>query len=112
MKRALGGAALSLMCGAAAAQDLPQATGQSGFKLRVDALWRDEWTRDVFQAPDQERWRLQIRPRLEIGLKWLLLGVGGEFNHSEDENDVAPGGGTPVLVRDQIARHLLPHCRP
>ena len=100
MKRALGGAALSLMCGAAAAQDLPQATGQSGFKLRVDALWRDEWTREVFQAPDQERWRLQVRPRLEIGLKWLLLGVGGEFNHSDDENDVAPGGGTPVLVRD------------
>ncbi|HEY7510324.1 MAG TPA: putative porin [Vicinamibacteria bacterium] len=102
MTRASTLAVLTVLCGAAAAraQSVPQATEQYGFQFNGDALWRDEWTRDVFQGPNQERWRLQVRPRVEVGLKWLLLGVGAEFNHSEDENDEAPGGGTPALVRD------------
>ena len=85
---------------AARAQDVHHATEQYSFQFKGDALWRDEWTRDVFQAPNQERWRLQVRPRVEIGLKWLLLGVGADFNYSEDENDVTPAGPPPALVRD------------
>jgi hypothetical protein len=86
---------------ALAQQDVPQATEQYSFQARADGLLRQEWTRNLFQAPDQDRWRIQVRPRVELGLKWLLLGAGAEFNHSEDENDVPPAGAAALaLVRD------------
>jgi hypothetical protein len=84
-----------------AQQDVPQAREQYSLQLRVDGLLRQEWTRNLFQAANQDRWRIQVRPRLEIGVKWLLLGVGAELNHSEDENDVPPAGAAALaLVRD------------
>jgi hypothetical protein len=97
---ALGFAVLGT--GTAGAQpDVPQATEQYSFELRADGLLRQEWTRNLFEGPDQDRWRIQVRPRLELGVKWLLLGVGAEFNHSEDENDVPPSGAAALgLVRD------------
>jgi hypothetical protein len=70
-------------------------------EFKADALLRQEWTQDIFQAPDQDRWRIQVRPRLELGVSAFRLGVGAEFNHSEDENDVPPPGATTLaLVRD------------
>ena len=94
-----------LAAGAARAQDpadTPQAQEQYSFQIKADGLLRQEWTRRLFQgAPDQERWRIQVRPRLELGVKWLLLGVGAEFNHSEDDNTALPAGATTLaLVRD------------
>jgi hypothetical protein len=84
-----------------AQQDVPQASEQYSFQLRADGLLRQEWTRNFFEGPNQDRWRIQVRPRLELGLKWLLLGVGADFNHSEDENDVPPAGAsTLALARD------------
>jgi hypothetical protein len=84
--------------------DVPQAPEQYSFQIKADALLRQEWTRNLFQAADQERWRIQIRPRLDAGVKWLLLGVGAEFNHSEDENTALPAGAsTLALVRDNYS---------
>jgi hypothetical protein len=72
-----------------------------GLRFKADALLRQEWTQDIFQAADVDRWRIQARPRLEYGGKWLTVGVGGDFNYSEDENDVPPPGvATLALVRD------------
>jgi hypothetical protein len=97
--------AILACAGAARAQDAPetpQALQQYSFQIKADGLLRQEWTRHQFLgAPDQERWRIQARPRVEIGVKWLLLGVGAEFNHSEDENTALPAGATTLaLVRD------------
>jgi hypothetical protein len=85
----------------ARAQEVPQHQPQYSTRFRADALLRQEWTQDIFMAPDQDRWRIQVRPRLELGMRWLQLGVGAEFNESEDENDVPPPGTTTLaLVRD------------
>lgn len=90
-----------LIASTAWAQDTRQATEQYSFLLKADGLLRKEWTRNVFQGTDQDRWRFQFRPRAEIGAKWLSLGVGAELNHSKDENDVAAEGAPPLtLVRD------------
>jgi hypothetical protein len=78
-----------------------QAEEQYSFKLKGDGLLRREWTRDIFQAPSQTRNRLQARPRLEIGFKQLLLGVGGEFNYSSDHNTRPPANtAVQTLIRD------------
>jgi hypothetical protein len=72
------------------------------FEIKGDALARAEWTRDIFVVggpfQDQDRQRLQLRPRLEIGLGPVILGVGGEFNYSSDENTKA--AGAQALIRD------------
>jgi hypothetical protein len=87
------------------AQDpVPAYQVEKEYKLQIkaDGLARQEWTKDLFgDVPDQDRWRLQLRPRLEASLHWLRLGVGAEFNTSSDENTVVePGGGRPALLRD------------
>jgi len=94
-KPAWGALALALFGTVAAAQD-PSSTYQveREYKLQVklDALLRKEWTRNLFTGPDQDRWRVQLRPRLEASVHWFRLGVGGEFNHSSDKNlELAPG---------------------
>jgi hypothetical protein len=72
------------------------------FAFKVDALLREEWTRDMFvtatQFRDEDRFRGRLRPRIEIGLDKLVLGVGGDFNYSSDVNfdEAAP----PALLRD------------
>src|SRR5262245_2106220 len=104
MNRSLPALALSLLASSAAsAQDSTppaQSQQQYSFELKADALARQEWTREIFDAPDQfhdvNRWRLQLRPRLEAGFGPVLLGVGGDFNYSEDDNDEPP----PPLQRD------------
>jgi hypothetical protein len=93
---------LAVCCAKTArAQDVSQSSSGSSIKLRADGLFRQEWTQDIFQADDQDRWRIQVRPRLEVGLKWLQFGVGGDFNYSDDENDLPPPGvATLPLIRD------------
>ena len=102
VRRAVWLGILALGAGRAdALQDVPQATEQYSLQFRADGLLRQEWTRNFFEGEDQDRWRVQVRPRLEIGVKWLLLGVGAEVNHSKDENDVPPAGAAALgLVRD------------
>jgi hypothetical protein len=69
---------------------------QSRFKFRIESLVRQEWTYDIPGAEDFSRQRGQLRPRLDLGLKWLTLGAAGDFNYSSDENTA----GTPAIVRD------------
>ncbi len=97
MKRAAGLACLVLVAASSAAQDeVYQADKKYSFRLVGDALAREEWTRDIFvsatQTRKEDRWRLQARPRVEVGLGKLVMGVGGDFNYSKDENTkLAPG---------------------
>ncbi len=105
MKRAL---ALLLAAAPAAAQDSPgsqyfqRPEKKFSFEIKGDALARAEWTEDIFvtatQLRDEDRQRLQLRPRLEMGLGPVILGVGGEFNYSSDENTKAVGA--QLLIRD------------
>jgi hypothetical protein len=75
-----------------------------GFRFAGDGLARYEWTRDIpFEdgtLADTDRYRFQARPRVELNVGPFEAGVGGEFNYSEDENDVAANGGDPLLIRD------------
>lgn len=105
MKRLVAGLAVSLLARAAAAQG-PAAPQQQhdqeySLKLRVEGLFRQEWTQDIFVSPtetrDEDRWRLRVLPRLEIGINKLQLGVGGDFNYSKDTNVTDP---KPALLRD------------
>lgn len=104
MSRALAFLLLLLPAAARAQDDQFFARPEKKFSLELkgDALLRAEWTRDIFvsatQTRDDDRQRLQLRPRLEIGLGPALLGVGGEFNWSSDDNVEATGAQT--LIRD------------
>lgn len=106
MKHTLAGLALLLLAGAPAATQEPAPvyqTQERGVTLKADGLLRNEWTRHLAVAPDtfedDDRWRAQLRPRLEIDLGKLLLGVGGDFNYSSDENTKGISPNFPI-VRD------------
>jgi hypothetical protein len=74
------------------------------FRFTGDGLFRYEWTQDIPPEIDpdtkESRYLLQVRPRVEMTLGPAELGVGGEFNYSQDENDKAPAGETLLIVRD------------
>jgi hypothetical protein len=95
---------LLLAAPAAGAQDpAPTYQKESQFKLRVDALLRQEWTNDILRADgtteNDDRWRIQVRPRIELALGKLRLGVGADMNYAKDDN--VPGGEPrPALIRD------------
>jgi hypothetical protein len=94
-----------LACAAhAAAQDVYQQQPKKAFRFAGDTLARYEWTRDI-PAEDgfvnEDRYFLQVRPRVELNMGPIELGVGGAFNYSDEENDVPPAGQeTLTLVRD------------
>src|SRR3990170_4501946 len=81
---------------AAPAQDpaaVYQQQPKQSFRFTGDTLARYEWTKDipVVGAPaepggdpvhgvvDENRYRLQLRPRIEMRIGPVELGVGGEF---------------------------------
>jgi Putative porin len=104
MRRGSIGLILAFAAVRAAAQESPeifQPEQQYSFKLKADALVREEWTVDVFDAPGQfhneDRWRLQLRPRMEIGINKLALGFGPDVNWSSDKNYVPE---TQPIIRD------------
>lgn len=81
------------------------ASRRSAVHFAGDALARYEWTRDIPAAgggtTKDARWRLQVRPRFEAIVGPLDLGVGGELNYSQDQNDEPPAGQETLgLVRD------------
>jgi hypothetical protein len=98
--------ALLLACAAATARAQAQELAPvyqsqpTRIEFRVEALLRQEWTRDVFvsasETRDESRRRFRIQPRLELGRDLFRLGVGGDFNYSSDKN-VEP---RPALIRD------------
>jgi len=95
-----------LAAGPLAAQSATTPSQKSGaFSFAGDALVRYEWTRDTGDAPyggsgDQDRWRIQVRPRVELNLHWFSAGVGAEGNYSRDQNDLAPPDAPLALIRD------------
>jgi len=76
---------------------------KQAFRFTGDTLARYEWTKNIPQAGalvDEDRYRLQLRPRIELRLGPVELGTGGEFNYSDDENDLPPEGQPLVIIRD------------
>jgi Putative porin len=103
MRRGPIGLLLILSAARAAAQEpapLFQPEQQYSFKLKIDGLWREEWTARIFDAPgrfhNEDRWRLRALPRVEIGLNKVALGVGGDFNWSSDKNYLP----SQAIIRD------------
>jgi hypothetical protein len=78
-------------------------TPKRSVTFKADALLREEWTRHLAVAAntfqDSDRWRGQLRPRLEVDLDKIVLGLGGDFNYSSDENTKGLNPNFP-LVRD------------
>jgi len=84
---------LALVAGTAVAQDADpvyQTSSKGNTQFRLDAVLRQEWTKDIWvsdtETRDEDRWRIQARPRVEFGTKSFAVGVGGEFNYSSDDN--------------------------
>jgi len=92
----------------AAAQGQTSAVQQQkqSFRFAGDMLARYEWTRDIPGEDglvNEDRYFLQARPRVELSLGPIELGVGGAFNYSDVENDVPPPGQIAVpLIRDNF----------
>jgi Putative porin len=87
----------------AAAQDVTYQK-EKPFQFKLDALARQEWTRDVFvtsaSTTNEQRRRFQARPALEARFGPVRLGVGAEFNYSSDKNYETASGATPGIIRD------------
>lgn len=109
MRRALplALAAAAAVAGPTRAQDAPpvyQTQPKQSFRFAGDSLARYEWTREIPDGTggttNEDRYRVQARPRVELRLGPFEAGVGGAFEYGEDENDLAPDGGTPAIIRD------------
>src|SRR5262245_58763756 len=89
-----------LLASAWAQEPAYQHEEEHSVKLKVEALLRQEWTRSIFvnstTTRNEDRRRARLQPRLEFGIKKLLLGVGGDFNFSSDKNT----DPKPALLRD------------
>ncbi len=101
MKTLRHAAVAALLAAPLAAQEpVYQHEQEYSFKFKVDALLRQEWTRDIFvsatETRNESRRRGRVLPRIEIGVNKLSLGVGGDFDYSNDKN-VDP---KPALLRD------------
>jgi len=109
MRRAALAASLALLALAApgGAQDpapVYQQQQKKAFRFAGDTLARYEWTREIPTADglvNEDRTFLQARPRVELTVGPIELGVGGAFNYSNVENDLPPPGlDQPLLIRD------------
>ena len=103
----LAAATLSIALAAAATAQDPdpvyQQQQKQAYRFAGDTLARYEWTRGI-PGPtgtiDESRYRFQLRPRVELRFGPVELGVGGEFNYSEDENYESGPGEALVIIRD------------
>jgi hypothetical protein len=97
-------AALAAVAAAQEPTPVYQSQPKQPLRFAGDSLARYEWTRDIpvgDALENEDRYRLQLRPRVEATFGPVELGVGGDFNYSEDENDLPPEGlDAPVLIRD------------
>jgi hypothetical protein len=105
MKRELASSAglLLFLASSGGAQDATYQKEKT-FQFKLDALARQEWTRDIFVTAtttrNEDRRRFQARPALEARVGSLRLGVGAELNYSNDENWKTATGASPALIRD------------
>ena len=98
---------VTALAAVAAAQDpdlVYQQQKKKSFAFAADTLFRYEWTRDIPTADglvNDDRYILRVRPRVELNLGPIELGVGGAFYFSGVENDVPPAGQQALtFVRD------------
>jgi len=79
---------------------------KKAFRFAGDSLARYEWTREIPTADglvNEDRYFVQARPRVELTMGPIELGVGGAFNYSDVENDLPPEGlERPLLIRDNF----------
>jgi hypothetical protein len=72
--------------------------------FHIDAIGREEWTRNVptddGTTKNESRWSIQARPRYEVTFGPFDLGVGAAINYSHDRNDEPPKGGSLAIIRD------------
>ncbi len=92
---------LILPAAARAQATLYQGGKRQSYKFTLEGLTRQEWNEDQPSFQEASRWRFQLRPRLALGVNRFVVGVGGDFNYSEDKN-TEPPPGNPVLplIRD------------
>jgi len=96
---------MALLAAAPAAAQEPEPVYQTPKRLsfKMDGLLREDWVENLATAPgvfqEDDRGRAQLRPRLELDLNKLVLGVGGDFNYSTDENTENINPNAPI-VRD------------
>jgi hypothetical protein len=99
-------AVLALASPLVAQDPAPVYQQKKGFQFAGDALARYEWTKEVPEGGglvDENRYFMQVRPRVELNMGPVELGVGGAFNYSDVENDVPePGEDTLTIVRDNF----------
>ena len=86
-------AVVLLGAASAAAQDAVFQT-QERLTFHGEGLLRQEWTRDFPPGTDTDRFRARALPGLRLTLGPVVLGAGGDFQWSSDENVVA---GQPLL---------------
>jgi hypothetical protein len=92
--RAAAAAVLSIAA-TASAQDAVFQT-QKRLTFHGEGLLRQEWTRDFPPGTHTDRFRARALPGVRLALGSFVLGAGGDFQWSSDENVVA---GQP-LIRD------------
>jgi hypothetical protein len=101
--------AVAALAAAQGSAPVYQQQQKQSFRFAGDTLGRYEWTRDIPTAEglvNEDRYFLQARPRVELSLGPIELGVGGAFNYSDEENDVPPPGEISLpLVRDNYRSH-------
>ena len=62
---------------------------------------------------NEDLYFLQARPRVELNVGPIELGVGGAFNYSENENDLPPEGlDRPLLIRENFRTHTRAWTSP
>ena len=89
---------------AAAQEPAPVYEQPDRLHFRLEAVVRQEWTRDFYpagiaDAGAGERMRWRALPGLELRLRTLTLGVGGDFNWSSDDNMKPDAGQTSLRVQ-------------
>jgi len=80
---------------------------QQSFRFAGDSLARYEWTRKIPSSTldgtgNEDRYFVQARPRVELKLGPIELGVGGHFNYSQDDNTLLPTGEPQPVIRDNF----------
>jgi hypothetical protein len=98
-------AALAVLLASPAAARAQATLYQGGqhqsFRFAADSMFRQEWNEDEPAFQESSRWRVQLRPQVEFGVSRISIGVGGEFNYSQDVNYEPPEGQTTLpLIRD------------
>ena len=112
-RAALAAASIAVLALASpgAAQDpaaVYQQQPKKAFRFAGDSVARYEWTQDIPTATtatgfrDENRYFIQVRPRIELTVGPVELGTGGAFNYSDLENTVPPPGEPLLIIRDNF----------